>query len=738
MTRPFWSVMIPVHEPNLALLREAVGSVIASGINHASSQFALVVNGSVSPDLHRYLKQLASSGIEVFQNPNNGMVNNWNACIYHARGAWLHILHQDDRVRPDFYASLEDGINAAPTIGAAYTNIAFIDEKGAWQRDGHMNQSIAGVVDQWIQHIIINLTIQCPAIVVRRAVYERLGGFDDHFRYCTDAEMWARIAAEYPVWYDPRPLAEYRVHEASATYRLFDLAARWRERRRCLHLAVSRLSPVIRNEARRCGEHFQSRLALNEWLGNWRASNRFSQKIRLLLLFPRIGSLRDLRAIRNRIYPPPVPGRAVVRGDNPLAPRKPRVMLLSEFFPHPPDRAVFGVFQRLYRTFQGLAQIGHFDAVFFWSDNYQVPDHIVADYRQKMIETWPLSGALHLIATSSGVHAESHRHRWRALYWLLCGAASFMKNQPSLRASGSKQVNKLHTLLRTYQPDLILAHRTGVTGTLIRLRQELPPVVLDLEDIDHVKIRRFHRDAGTGRIPWRAWVWTMIACISERRAALFAETTMVCSELDHDELRRIARRARIEIVPNTAHEREALPPSYEPIALFVGVASYPPNHEAITWLVSDIWPRVREKQPDARLIIVGEGAEKVIGETSTPGIELIGFAPDLDLYYRKAGFSVCPIQRGSGTRIKIIEASFYNRPTVSTTIGAEGLMLAPGEEILIADDAQAFADACVTLLKNPDQRIAIGHAARIKAMREFAPSLVVDKMVAILRKAIAS
>lgn len=734
MKRPFWSVMIPVHQPDMALLREAIGSVVASGINHNISEIVLVVNGTIAPELETYLATLAHQGITIKNNPVPGMVANWNACISHARGEWIHILHQDDRVRPGFYTALEEGIALSPRIGAACTQTAYIDAEGNFMRNGHMNLPVAGLIAPWIQHFVVNLAVQCPAMVVRRAVYERLGGFDASFNYCPDAEMWGRIASDYPVWHDPRPLAEYRVHAASATHTLFPLPRRWKERRRCLNVQVDRLSPVIRPTALQSGIHYQTRLAWHEWVEAWRTSRAVTKRFRLLIWLTRIGSLRDAKAIRNRWYPPTVPGHATIRGDSPSTPRQPRLMLLSEFFPHPPERAVFGVYQRLFRTVQGLARIGNVDAVFFWSDNFQVPPHSIAVYREKLIQTWPLTGSLHVVSTSTGVHAESHRHRWRALYWMLRGAASFMQNQPTLRASGPEQVEKLRAILLEHQPDLILAHRTGVTGTLIRLRQPLPPVVVDFDDIDHVKIMRFHRDANSHRVGWKARVWSLIARRSERHAARFAQTTIVCSEIDRKELLRVARNARIDIVPNTARERDPLPPSYEPVALFVGVAYYPPNREAIEWLVSDIWPRVLSAVPTARLIIAGEGAKEVIGDAETPGIDVVGFAPDLDLYYQKSGFSVCPIRRGSGTRIKIIEASFYNRPTVATTIGAEGLTLIPGREILIADEAQAFADSCVTLLRNPDQRMAIGRAAREKAMTDYAPENVVDKLVAVLER----
>lgn len=739
MNRPDWSVMIPAHQPDPRLLAFTLASIAASGLDLRTNQVALVLAGPRSPALDALIADWQPRGLEVHTHPGTGsLANDWNHALSLARGRFLHLLHQDDAVRPGFYDALAAGFAADPRCGAACTQTEFIDTHHQHLRFGHLDQRDAGPLRRWIEHLVVNLALQCPCIAVRREVYERIGRFDPSYTYCTDADQWARIATEYPVWYDPRPLACYREHPASATHTLFPLPRRWRERRRCLRAAAARLSPVIRATALAAGSHYQTRLALTEWNNAWRTATRPLDRIRLLLWHTRLGPRRDRTAIRENRYPAPVPGRPTERSADPATPRQPRVMLLSEFFPHPPDRAVFGVFQRLYRTVEGLSRYGHLDAVFFWSDNYQVPPDQVAAYHRQLSATWPLNGTLHLVSTSTGPTAEAHRHPVRALYWLVRGALSFMQNRPSFRCGGSAQADHLRTLLLELQPDLILAHRTGVAGTLMRQHLDLPPVVLDLEDIDHVKILRFHREAATAPPAWRVHLWAMIARWSTFNATRFANLTLVCSERDRATLRRVAPFARIAILPNTSFARPALPPAPGRIALFVGVAYYPPNAEAIRWLVTDIWPRVRARCPDAVAVIVGEGAAEAAGETDPPGIQLVGFAPDLALHYQHASVCLCPIRRGSGTRIKIIEAAFSARPVVATTIGAEGLTFTHGTDILIADTTEAFADAIIDLFEQPARRAEIGHAARRRADTDYAPAVIVDRLVTLLRDTAAA
>jgi len=106
----------------------------------------------------------------------------------------------------------------ARTLRRAFCRYISIGERGHWQTISALEQSKSGVLHDWLETIAIGQRLQPPCMVVRREVYERLGGFDRRIgRYGEDWEMWVRIAAHYPVWFEVEPLALYRVGSASLT-----------------------------------------------------------------------------------------------------------------------------------------------------------------------------------------------------------------------------------------------------------------------------------------------------------------------------------------------------------------------------------------------------------------------------------------------------------------------------------------------------------------------------------------
>jgi glycosyltransferase involved in cell wall biosynthesis len=168
----------------------------------------------------RVARGLVPGRIAYHPNSSNlGLAGNWNACIARARGRWVHILHQDDLVLPGFYDKLSAAA-ADPSVGAAFCQHVVIDDLGNWVSLTHLERKRPGVLENWLDRLAVFLRLYTPSIVVRRDVYESLGGFTPELLMVLDWEMWVRIAAYYPVWYEPTPLACYRDHAASETYRL--------------------------------------------------------------------------------------------------------------------------------------------------------------------------------------------------------------------------------------------------------------------------------------------------------------------------------------------------------------------------------------------------------------------------------------------------------------------------------------------------------------------------------------
>jgi glycosyltransferase involved in cell wall biosynthesis len=160
--------------------------------------------------------------------------------------------------------------------------------------------------------------------------------------------------------------------------------------------------------------------------------------------------------------------------------------------------------------------------------------------------------------------------------------------------------------------------------------------------------------------------------------------------------------------------------------MMVGIYSYWPNQDGAQWFVQDVWPTIRRSQPDARLWIVGPDSDALaLRPNDPPGVEVIGFQPDLEPLYRDSSVVICPIRFGGGTRFKLVEAAMYAKAIVSTTVGAEGLPLRRGESIEIADTSSAFAIACLELAADAERARAIGAAARDVALRLFSLDAVV-------------
>ncbi len=218
--RPWLSVVIPTWQPDRDYLGQAIDSVRAALTDAPDVEILVVDDASPDFDAEGFVRAHAPGVDTVIRRAvHRGLAANWNAGLGAARGEWIHLLHQDDLVRPGFYAAVRAGIARAPHVGAAYTASLFCDAEGRGWAPRLVPMRAPGLLVDWPRHVFARLSIQCSAIVVRRAVYETLGGFDDAYRYALDWDMWRRIAARHPLWFHPEPLAAYRMHARSETAR---------------------------------------------------------------------------------------------------------------------------------------------------------------------------------------------------------------------------------------------------------------------------------------------------------------------------------------------------------------------------------------------------------------------------------------------------------------------------------------------------------------------------------------
>ncbi|BAZ10118.1 family 2 glycosyl transferase [Calothrix sp. NIES-4071] len=214
--RPLWSVMIPTY--NCAdYLRETLASVLAQDPGLEVMQIEVVDDHSTKDNPEAIVRELAGDRVNFYRQPENvGYIRNFETCLHRSRGKLIHLLHGDDCVRDGFYRKLQRGFDENPSVAAAFCRHIHMDEQGHWSYISHLEKHESGILNNWLELIAQGQRIQTPSIVVRRDVYEELGGFDHRFScWGEDWEMWVRIAARYPMWYEVEPLALYRQRSTS-------------------------------------------------------------------------------------------------------------------------------------------------------------------------------------------------------------------------------------------------------------------------------------------------------------------------------------------------------------------------------------------------------------------------------------------------------------------------------------------------------------------------------------------
>ncbi len=151
---------------------------------------------------------------------------------------------------------------------------------------------------------------------------------------------------------------------------------------------------------------------------------------------------------------------------------------------------------------------------------------------------------------------------------------------------------------------------------------------------------------------------------------------------------------------------------------FLGGLHWPPNSQGVHWFVRQVWPHINQAVPDAQLTLIGKDPPNALKAACQAynNIELTGYVPDIHSYLAETAAFIVPILAGGGMRVKILDAWCWGMPIVSTPLGAEGFHLNDGQNILLADTPQAFAQQVARLLKEPSlgTQLAAGGREAIK------------------------
>lgn len=227
----------------------------------------------------------------------------------------------------------------------------------------------------------------------------------------------------------------------------------------------------------------------------------------------------------------------------------------------------------------------------------------------------------------------------------------------------------------------------------------------------------------------------------ERNWAPRAAVNTVVSPLDGDRLRERAPGASVEVVENGVDveyfQPRSPPEDNDGHLVFVGGMSWYPNRDAMLWFVREIWPRLLEDQPGRRAILVGRDPPPEVREAAREGsISAPGFVDDIRPTVDRALAYVCPIRKGGGTRLKVLDALAMAKPLVATSFAVEGLGLEAGTHYLRAETPSDYVDQVRRLEGDPALRRALGSAGRKFVERRYAWGVVGENLERAYRRAV--
>lgn len=229
--------------------------------------------------------------------------------------------------------------------------------------------------------------------------------------------------------------------------------------------------------------------------------------------------------------------------------------------------------------------------------------------------------------------------------------------------------------------------------------------------------------------------------VEEKHWVEFMDVTTAVSEIDAEYYRQFTEDdEKIKVFSNVIDTQtyEKIPPPVaglkKPCVYLAGTFGHPhsPMDRAARWMIEEVLPLVRQEIPNVHFYMVGSGSQNVWGGLDDPTITVTGKVPSVLEYLCYADVAVVPLQFESGTRFKILEAGVCQIPIVSTTLGAEGLAVTHGQEILLADTPKDFAKSIIKLINDKNLAARLGLNCQKSVGKRFSVEYLMTEAQRIL------
>jgi sugar transferase (PEP-CTERM/EpsH1 system associated) len=297
---------------------------------------------------------------------------------------------------------------------------------------------------------------------------------------------------------------------------------------------------------------------------------------------------------------------------------------------------------------------------------------------------------------------------------------------------------RLHQLLQQREFDVIVCDFLIAAGVV---PWDLPvPKVLFTHNVE-AQIWRKHFEVASNPLwkvlSWREWRKMEAA---ERKYLRLADLVLAVSDSDRDTFADFVDAEKIKVIPTGVDIDyfRPTPARQAPFSMvFTGSMDWLPNEDAIFYFAQSILPLIRKQISQAQLEVVGRNPSRklqALAHTAN-GITVTGRVDDIRPFMAQSECCIVPLRIGGGTRLKIFEAMGMAKAIVSTPLGAEGLPVHSGKNILLAETPEDFSSAVVSLLRNPARRTQLGAAARKLVEDNYSWKKVTEKFIEALREA---
>lgn len=277
----------------------------------------------------------------------------------------------------------------------------------------------------------------------------------------------------------------------------------------------------------------------------------------------------------------------------------------------------------------------------------------------------------------------------------------------------------LEQTVRERHYDLVWDAGCNMLFSLVTIRRTLP-LLADQVDDSFLRLVREIRLAPTAYARLWSLKQMLLSWMFAWQHLRKAGAVLFVSQADADSFGKFMPFANTVVVENGVDEAyfspdsPSIPDYYSdvPEIVFEGSMFFTPNIDAARYFVEAIFPLIRKVLPQTRFTVVGRDPTDEVKALAGDGVAVTGSVPDVRPYLKNAAVFVCPMRSGAGIKNKILQAWAMGKAIVSTSAGVGSLKVADGQNILVRNTPQAFADAVIELLRNPGQAAQLGAAGR--------------------------